>query len=191
MGRHGPPPRHLRVPPGQPAQHGRGAPRRRVRRLQRDAPHARPAQRAAVPRRLQGDEHLHGRTVRRPWHRHLHSRPAADRHEPDARHAGRQGGAQTLRPHPEDQRRVDAEHGAQRGGAAPPRRAAIEGHDLDSPRRHRGLGGVEAVRARTRDDPRRERRAPDARGGGPRRLHPPEAVPGEHVGRSRTKRSAT
>ena len=84
---------------GRPARHRRRPARRRVRGVQRHAAHARPALRAALARRVQGDEPLHAGPVRRPRHRHLDPRPAAHRDEPDAGHARRARGAQEVRPH--------------------------------------------------------------------------------------------
>ena len=135
------PARGLRVPAGRPARH-RGRPARgRVRRLQRHAPHARSALGAAVARGVQGDEPLDAGPVRRPRHRHLDPRSAAHRHEPHAGHAGGARGHQEVRPHRQDQQRVDAQHGPQRGREPPARRARHQGHRLDPPRRRRRLAG--------------------------------------------------
>ena len=124
------------------------------------------------------------RAVRRPRHRHLDPRSAAHRHEPDAGHAGRARGRQEVRPHHEDQRRVDAQHGPQRRRAstcaARPARRSPSGSTATAPT---------AGRARSRSSSTREiiqvasRRAQAARR--QHRLRAPQAVPGEHLDRAR------
>ena len=164
----------------QPARHRGRSARGRIRRVQRHAPHARPALGVPLARGLQGDEPLHVGRVRRPRHRHLDPRSDAHGHEPDAGHArpgGRGSSGSTASSRSTTSRRSTCR------STTPCKRLrgdpGTQGHGLGHrARATAGWQGSEAVRARRASRSRSSRSRRGSLDGG-RRLRAPQAVPGD------------